>query len=84
MSGVKFWIVAVLGVAVVRTGKSSRAYVEFRTAGGRQVQAMIEQGDEAPGPKATVGMTCRSPMTSSRRPTTSATAELPRITPLPI
>lgn len=39
----------------VSTGKNSRVHVEFRTADGRRVEAMIGQGDEAPGPRAEVG-----------------------------
>jgi Protein of unknown function (DUF3592) len=42
-------------VVEVSTGKNSRVHVEFRTADGRQVQAMIGQGDEAPGARPRVG-----------------------------
>jgi hypothetical protein len=42
-------------VVEVNRGKVSRVHVEFRTADGRRVQALVGQGDEAPGPRANVG-----------------------------
>lgn len=46
---------AVARVVEVSSGRNSRVHVEFRTGDGRQVRSMIGQGDEAPGPRATVG-----------------------------
>ena len=42
-------------VVKVSTGKTSRVHVEFTTEQGRRVEALIGQGDEAPGARVRVG-----------------------------
>jgi len=42
-------------VTEVTTGKVSRVHVVFRTGDGREVEALVGQGDEAPGPRVEPG-----------------------------
>jgi uncharacterized protein DUF3592 len=42
-------------VVEIGSGKHRRIEVEFRTADGRPVRALVGQGDEAPGPRPVVG-----------------------------
>ncbi|MGW4466156.1 DUF3592 domain-containing protein [Micromonospora sp. NPDC004704] len=42
-------------VVEVDAGRANRTEVEFRTSDGRQVRALIGQGDEAPGPPPALG-----------------------------
>lgn len=44
-------------VTAVSEGKIDRVHVEFSTADGRRVEALVGQGDEAPGPPVRQGDT---------------------------